>query len=320
MYDHRPDIEIVEDAIYIPFVLKKTSAPNVSERFHGGVYRPDGSRIVSCDLRRKHGALSTGADKINPDSLQLDKTMPGTTLLQSFNFKHYGHFLIESLSRLWAYDLAPGSRLLILSPQQRRQLQPYQQEFYSLLDIAPENICFCSKPTRFERLIIPDTAFQIRSYAHKCFRDPFESAATRLRTESGTGSKLYISRSRWSRGAVNGELEFESILEKEGFEVIHPQELSLVEQIRAYARASVFVGVIGSAMHNLLFSLDPKMVVYLTGRDRVNLNYFLVDAIKGVSSVYGRVNKDAENATNRNDSWTLDVDQAVEILRKRDLI
>jgi capsular polysaccharide biosynthesis protein len=69
---------------------------------------------------------------------------------------------------------------------------------------------------------------------------------------------VYLSRSKLDpsqRGLSEGqERLIEDIFRRYGFEIVHPQLLSLAEQIRTVRRASHVAGCVGSQMHLLAFS------------------------------------------------------------------
>lgn len=66
--------------------------------------------------------------------------------------------------------------------------------------------------------------------------------------------KIYIPRKPGGWRSVLNEEEVIDALAKEGFEVLRPEELSLVEQIRLFASASMIVGLHGSGLTNVLFA------------------------------------------------------------------
>ncbi len=74
----------------------------------------------------------------------------------------------------------------------------------------------------------------------------------------GSHRLLYLSRSKLDatrRGLLDGqELAVEDIFRAHGFEVVHPQLLSLPEQIRIVRGATHVAGCVGSQMHLMAFA------------------------------------------------------------------
>ena len=72
-------------------------------------------------------------------------------------------------------------------------------------------------------------------------------------------SRIFISRSqtpsqsRSQRKILNQE-KVTALLEKEGFETVHPETLPFREQIQLFSRASAIAGAHGAGIYNLLFA------------------------------------------------------------------
>ena len=86
---------------------------------------------------------------------------------------------------------------------------------------------------------------------------------------------------------IENEINLETLLKENGFIVAHPQELTLEEQIRLINKHKVIVGVWGSSLHNIVFSLDPQVkLICLGDKYNISANFFLVDGIKKTKSIY----------------------------------
>jgi len=95
---------------------------------------------------------------------------------------------------------------------------------------------------------------------------------------------VWVSRSRLPppRRAIAGEKVLEEHLAD--WRIVHPQELSMAEQIEVFSKHTTYAGMIGSAMHNILFSRSPR-VTYLTVGEP-NLNFLMCDELVGADSLY----------------------------------
>ena len=85
---------------------------------------------------------------------------------------------------------------------------------------------------------------------------------------------------------LRGEEIIEARMAQAGAEIVHPQDLSLKDQIRLFARAKTVVGTVGSAFHTILFVRTPPRVIGLTGTNLVNANYSLIDNVKATKPLY----------------------------------
>ena len=102
---------------------------------------------------------------------------------------------------------------------------------------------------------------------------------------------VYLSRTRLidpnaRRGIVN-EPALESALASRGFRIVHPETLTLTDQIELFNAHTFVAGCWGSAFHGILFSLraDALTTCVLTEVFAPG-NYMLMDALAGNESHY----------------------------------
>jgi len=92
---------------------------------------------------------------------------------------------------------------------------------------------------------------------------------------AGASSKVYLSRAKiphlpkgtggWHH--LDNEAEVEKVFSDNGFDIIHPQEWSIAEQLAIYSAARVLAGPYGSGLHNALFLPRNSRVI---GLNRIN--------------------------------------------------
>lgn len=186
---------------------------------------------------------------------------------------HYGHFITQSASFAAAIQYAK----LLTSPRHPEII------VLSKSDIPDWGKLFlqssCSNPLRFKildpqsplrvrRLVVLPPTFIEWHYIHKNHRNLFSrSAATLLRGKKLGGEKrIYFSRSCLTNGlrrSVNEE-QLEKVLVDKGFQIVHPQMMSLGEVVEIVNQSSIIVGAMGSAMHNTLFRKEADSLITLT--------------------------------------------------------
>jgi capsular polysaccharide biosynthesis protein len=100
--------------------------------------------------------------------------------------------------------------------------------------------------------------------------------------------KVYFSRSRLEhklRRAL-GERHLEERLRSDGFRIVHPQLLSLQEQVELAAATRTIVGPEGSALHLSIFrDLDGAHTVSL-GPLSPQFNQFSIDEVRGARNTH----------------------------------
>lgn len=183
--------------------------------------------------------------------------LPGNWLFLGPLFGHFGHFLVESISRIWALDALRGQidGVLYVPKFQNRpeHVADVYRPFLQALgvDVPMLNI---ADPVRVDRVYVPRQGFGMFQMIEGApeFRAFIRAHAGREIAPKGP-EKLYISRSALpaQRGSVVGEKLLEGWLEAEGYTVFHPQKHSFQDQIAAYKAATHIIGVDCSPLHLL---------------------------------------------------------------------
>ncbi|MBF0162626.1 MAG: DUF563 domain-containing protein [Magnetococcales bacterium] len=185
-------------------------------------------------------------------------------LLSSPARTNYHHWMVETLPRLWCLTAVPALRDLPLIV--RGPLQPYQAQTLDALGITPERIrWFTGHLLQVETLIFPSfitpaNAHGSGSLQHVTWLREVLMPAFGVEVRSPPERLLYISRRNSYRGFLNEE-EIASQLRQRGFQIVCLEELTLREQITAFANARMVVMPHGAAGVNMLFV--PPGTLYL---------------------------------------------------------
>lgn len=99
--------------------------------------------------------------------------------------------------------------------------------------------------------------------------------------------KLYITRSAGTNNrAVVDEPRLIALLTERGFDIVDPSELTVVDQIRAFASASVIVSPHGAALANLVFATPGATVIELFPPSSVLPDYWRLASSAGLTYRY----------------------------------
>lgn len=233
-----------------------------------GVLRPDGSYCSAGALWRNGRTLTT-----RPDAAEA--TLPkrsGTWLWGGVLWMHFGHFLVESTSRLWAFDhlreKIDGVLFIPKRPRNGSEVAEFQHEFGRLLNLDVPIAC-AGSPEEVERLIVPGQGFGLGNMI--VGTDEYKATiANRFATDiPAEGSdRLYISRSKLpsGRGNLIGEPELESYLANQGYRIYHPEKHDVRHQIATYKAARKVIAAEGSALHMLALVAQPDAEVAIVVR------------------------------------------------------
>ncbi len=240
---------------------------------------PD-SYFVRYTRRSLPADLLTSISTNEPQSLNLSgeatdiATQRGLYYFAGAAWEQFGHFVLEGLSRWWLLPLLPDAvrRQLRFVLYNHRPLQRWQLELLEGLGVTAERLVYLAEPMRFERMIIPSIAYNLHAAAAHAQLDTWETIGQRFDRGNGP-ERVYLSRSRYGRNRVLvNEADAERRFQARGFTVLHPQELSISEQIAAVRHARLIAGSAGSAMHLSAFARRGarKLIIsprYFTLRD-----------------------------------------------------
>lgn len=129
----------------------------------------------------------------------------------------------------------------------------------------PQHAVAVSHPLANEELILPVRRKLLEGFAPK---DPFR--------------KVYVSRSRSRMRRLVNEQEILPSLEASGFEIVFFEGMSLIEQIRLMQETSIFAGVHGSNMVNILFLPNTAKVIELMNEHQLNDAFYLLASTIGI--------------------------------------
>lgn len=168
-------------------------------------------------------------------------------------FLHFGHFISESLHRLWPRLTMPEWRgaKVAYHAFSSSPLPSYALDSLALFGVAAEDLMPIRATTRFDRLCVAPQARQMMGPAlteqYQALLDPLLDARFPLRQ---TGRRLYVSRLHHHHtGSYFGESYVERTLKAQGFEVVYPERHSLHEMVGLFRSSDMAVFAEGSALH-----------------------------------------------------------------------
>jgi hypothetical protein len=234
--------------------------------FDGGAYYPDGT-VCKRSLHLKNGLLNVPVPLEAQASAPL---VPGTHIFAGLlKNEHFGHFMAESLARLWALGyINRDVRSLVYYVRDKGLPVPgFIKQTLDLIRPGLE-VHLVSSLEQFETLIVPDQIVHPVIgfiYGHPAVRELFAHLRTPKR---GLPRKVYLSRSKLTpnEGNVLGEEILERNLEADGYTIIHPQHLSIKEQLDVYASADSLIFGEGSSLHLYALAAQPDQRVYIVRR------------------------------------------------------
>lgn len=156
----------------------------------------------------------------------------------------------------------------------------FHREWLGLLSIPDDKVVAASPERHIEatELVVPSFAglAGLPSPAGLGFVRSFMPPAP------GKGRCLFISRSGARRRRILNENEILPLLEKHGFETVHPGKLTVAEQMKLFASASVIVSPHGAELTNLAFCPSGAKVIELFSPYYLNPCFKQIAAVRGL--------------------------------------
>jgi hypothetical protein len=264
--DDTPGVTVAEDSVYVPA-------------------RQSGL------LRREREVLAGDLGRGNP--AEPVREVDEEVVYLGWLFNHYGHFLMQSLARVWFLsEVAPSVRVVFHHASRPGwQPAPWALRMLEAFGVPRERIMVLREPTRLRRMIVPEPLFEPRSVsenrqvrAHLGMARPYRAVAERIAGPGKPSTQpVYLSRRLLpgSQRLIVGEGELEDVLRYNGFRIAHPQTMSFEDQVRLINEHTEIVSNAGSAAQNVLFALHAPRLHLLTNGPNFSPDYFMHASLVG---------------------------------------
>jgi hypothetical protein len=175
--------------------------------------------------------------------------LKGAYLFGGYLFRHYGHFLIETLSRLYA--LKQCAHVPIIFSYTHQDIVPWQWDVFKLLGLR-KPILMLTRPVVVDQLMLAAPAFTLPDSVTP---EQIEALGA-LPPPPLTDKKIWLSRSSNLGGGLLNERELEPHLQAMGWEIVHPQFMPIRKQVELIASSARVAGMDGSAFHTALLARE----------------------------------------------------------------
>lgn len=180
----------------------------------------------------------------------------GTYLFLGSMHDHFGHFLVEGLSRLWILKFyneedISSLKIIIYEPG----LIPPATKILEYLGISKSQILFLDSPCLIEKVIVPAVAYRTHFWGRDSMNYVYDkiSANALKEKEKEFPKKVFLSRNNAPSRKLSNEIELEAVYRDAGYWVFRPEDIPIGDQIRIVANADSVAGCTGSNMYLCMF-------------------------------------------------------------------
>lgn len=224
-------MKIYKNASIMPFT-------GTMDAFTGGLFDSDKAFISDSIIYR--GSCPHYCNPVNE--------LNGTYIYGGCLFANFGHFIWESLNRMPVFRKCREYPILFISPN--TNIFNTQKLFFKSIGIKNEIILINSPMLVSDLIYFPPQA----SLQPLSMSDEMQNALAFRNFDKQTDKKIWLSRSRLKYGRIENEPYIEKCALHLGFEIIYPEKLPLLEQIRLIATSRVVAGFSGSQFFSAFFA------------------------------------------------------------------
>jgi capsular polysaccharide biosynthesis protein len=292
-----PQVSVVENAIFVPGAKVPTNDPEIGRFVHeGGIVTQDGELVELAQTHRSGTRWGTRVlgGIVELAALEPERVIDEEVVYLGWCFQHFGHFLMESLTRTWILgDIDPSVKVVFHTKLPRiasgqKALSAATQRILELFGIPLERIIFPQEPTRLRRVIVPESLHELSYGSHEQFPRRYRQVASSIAGDTTPSAQpVYLSRRLLPSHLrqIVGEFELEEVLRDNGFLIAHPETMRFEDQIRLINQHTDIFTTAGSAAYNVLFALHrPRLHMLTSGVPRAD--YFLTPAVAETPTTY----------------------------------
>ena len=273
-------VEEYDNALVLPALLSNECD---TSHGYGGVLDSKGNYV---ELSKTKGRVS---GKYECDEYD---TIDEKVVYCGFLNKVWGHFLTEVVSRLWYVlknDDTIDSYIFIDEINGNKSFNGNYLEFLKILGID-DKVKVINKPTKFSTVVVPEEGLVYDEYYTDEFVKMYDYINKKgLSKYNGpTYDKVFFSKRKCEISIYSNlnEKFIDKFFKKNGYQIIYPERLSLVDTIGVMQNAKYFCGLSSSLIHNQLFGHTNQTTICIEKQAFYNPYQIMVANITKCKTVF----------------------------------
>ena len=210
----------------------------------------------------------------------------------NFFYKHWGHFIIDIVNRLWylvKYQKINKIKIIFTTYiNSNIKIDGNYRKFLNLFGIKDENIILINEPTKFKKVIIPESSIYPGKYYTNEYIDIFNKVSENVEISSDIDKKIYLSRRNFkkAKNKEKGEEDIEKFFNMNGYISVSPEKIPLEKQIQYFRDSEEIVCINGTLSHNFIFANENKKSVIINKTYKLNKNQEMINQAKKIDVTY----------------------------------
>ena len=191
-----------------------------------------------------------------------------TVVYCGYLIHHWGHFLVEGVTRLWYFleqDPSVDKYIFALDQNEQRDISGNYKQFLTLLGIW-DKVEFINAPATFQEVIVPDMAFRRWGFYSPKYLAVFDRIAQNVPPSAAPSPKrIFMSRCLLPKHK-DMDFGFEAVdkfFERNGYTILYPERIPLSQLISYIRNAESVASVSGTLPQNMLFGKQGQQLIIL---------------------------------------------------------
>ena len=274
------ECNVYENVTLLPSKIEPESSNFWSK---GGVIDQFGGYIENSAMRAEGSMIK---DRMNGsyayDQKNIDRCDFDEAIYFGLFINHYGHFLVEVVSRLWIEIKNPTKLPIVYTSLDGKPIKKHYLDFFELLGIDSSRLILINTPTKIKKIHIPEVSVVVGAYYTSAYKEIFDVVRSKVVPKSF--EKVYFSRTKFNKAIKTefGEKDIEKFMMDNGFNIFYPEKLTLVEQISIIKGCKIFSGLLCTIPHCLLFAEDGVRAIIFKKNYLPYPHQFMVNKIKNL--------------------------------------
>ena len=232
-------------------------------------------QLVSDSVTRRRTPLDSQPPLVLPPDLKVREVSNSLLFIGHFyDTQGYGHWITEGLARFWFLlrHQLDGARIPCAGFSVPRSIVRAVFKFqgwrhaFRVFGVTRTDRLVCRSVVKAPLIIVPRCSVELGLTLHAAHLEVTRTIARHLLRDGATKQNarpVYSSRTRlrYSERTILGEEAVGQYCRSRGFLVVHPERMSLRNQVQLFNTHETFVGVLGSAFHSTLFRLVGRPVM-----------------------------------------------------------